>query len=71
MFFDFLGTADPRREAELEQKLIDHIQQFLLELGSRFCLCRTAGAARSWRQRLLSRFAFLPPAASLLCRDRT
>jgi len=22
--FDFLGTADPRREAELEQKLIDH-----------------------------------------------
>ncbi len=31
--FDFLGTADPRREAELEQKLIDHIQQFLLEVG--------------------------------------
>ena len=27
--FDFLGTADPRREAELEQKLIDHIQKFL------------------------------------------
>lgn len=25
---DFLGTADPRREAELEQKLVDHIQQF-------------------------------------------
>lgn len=34
--FDFLGTADPRREAELEQKLIDHIQQFLLELGQGF-----------------------------------
>ena len=31
--FDFLGTADPRLEAELEQKLIDHIQKFLLELG--------------------------------------
>nr|NJM02278.1 DUF1016 domain-containing protein [Desulfobacula sp.] len=31
--FDFLGTADPRREAELEQKLIDHIQRFLLEPG--------------------------------------
>jgi len=31
--FDFLGTADPCREAELEQKLIDHIQRFLLELG--------------------------------------
>lgn len=34
--FDFLGTADPRREAELEQKLIDHIQHFLLELGQGF-----------------------------------
>ena len=34
--FDFLGTADPRREAELEQKLIDHIQKFLLELGTGF-----------------------------------
>ena len=31
--FDFLGTSDPRLEAELEQKLIDHIQKFLLELG--------------------------------------
>ncbi|MCM2283624.1 MAG: DUF1016 domain-containing protein [Desulfobacula sp.] len=25
---------NPRREAELEQKLIDHIQRFLLELGN-------------------------------------
>ena len=34
--FDFLGTADPRREAELEQKMVDHIQKFLLELGQGF-----------------------------------
>ena len=34
--FDFLGTADPRRESELEQKLIEHIQKFLLELGQGF-----------------------------------
>lgn len=34
--FDFLGTADPRREAELEQALVDHIQKFLLELGTGF-----------------------------------
>jgi predicted nuclease of restriction endonuclease-like (RecB) superfamily len=32
--FDFLGTADPRRERE--QALVDHIQRFLLELGSGF-----------------------------------
>jgi len=34
--FDFLGTADPRREREVEQALVDHIQGFLLELGSGF-----------------------------------
>ena len=34
--FDFLGTADPRREAEVEQALFDHIQKFLLELGTGF-----------------------------------
>lgn len=34
--FDFLGTADPRREREVEKALVDHIQRFLLELGSGF-----------------------------------
>ena len=34
--FDFLGTADPRREREVEQTLVDHIQRFLLELGAGF-----------------------------------
>jgi len=34
--FDFLGTADPRREAEVERSLMEHIQKFLLELGNGF-----------------------------------
>lgn len=34
--FDFIGTADPRREAEVEQALMDHVQRFLLELGAGF-----------------------------------
>ena len=34
--FDFLGTADPRREREIEQALVEHIQRFLLELGTGF-----------------------------------
>ena len=34
--FDFLGTDAPRREAELEQGLVAHIQKFLLELGQGF-----------------------------------
>ena len=34
--FDFLGTADVRREKELENKLINHLEKFLLELGQGF-----------------------------------
>ena len=34
--FDFLGTNIPRREEEVEQQLIEHIQKFLLALGQGF-----------------------------------
>lgn len=34
--FDFLGTDVPRREREVERKLTEHIQEFLLELGQGF-----------------------------------
>ncbi len=34
--FDFLGTADTRRERELENRLIEHLEKFLLELGQGF-----------------------------------
>ena len=34
--FDFLGTDVPRREVEIEDKLTEHIQKFLLELGQGF-----------------------------------
>lgn len=34
--FDFVGNANMIRERELEQNLIDHIQQFLLDLGQGF-----------------------------------
>ncbi len=34
--FDFLGTAEIRRETELEQALMSHISKFLLELGQGF-----------------------------------
>lgn len=34
--FNFLGNASHIKERELEQKLIDHIQKFLLELGQGF-----------------------------------
>ena len=34
--FDFLGTDAPRRERELENGLMEHVQKFLLELGQGF-----------------------------------
>lgn len=34
--FDFLGTADPRKEREVEAALVAHVQKFLLELGAGF-----------------------------------
>lgn len=34
--FDFLGTANIRKESELESKLIQNLENFLLELGTGF-----------------------------------
>lgn len=34
--FDMIGTADPRREAEVERALLAHVEKFLLELGAGF-----------------------------------
>ena len=34
--FDFLGTDIPRRELDIEQALIAHVEKFLLELGQGF-----------------------------------
>lgn len=34
--FNFLGNAEDIKEKELEQRLINHVQKFLLELGQGF-----------------------------------
>lgn len=34
--FDFIGTAEARREVELERALLSHMEKFLLELGQGF-----------------------------------
>lgn len=36
--FDFLGTTEPRLERDLERRLLDHVSDFLLELGQGFAL---------------------------------
>lgn len=36
--FDFLGTTDIRLERDLERQLMDHVSDFLLELGQGFAL---------------------------------
>lgn len=34
--FDFIGLDAPKREAELENRLLDHLEHFLIELGQGF-----------------------------------
>jgi len=34
--FDFVGSADIRRERDLERSLVEHVEKFLLELGQGF-----------------------------------
>ena len=36
--FDFLGVTEPRLERDLERRLMDHVSDFLLELGQGFAL---------------------------------
>ncbi len=36
--FDFLGTTEPILERDLERKLLEHVSEFLLELGQGFAL---------------------------------
>ena len=36
--FDFLGTTEPTLEHDLERKLLEHVSEFLLELGEGFAL---------------------------------
>ncbi len=44
--FDFLDLADDARERELDNNLLNHIQEFLLELRCGICLCGQAGTYR-------------------------
>ena len=36
--FDFLGVTEPKLERDLERKLLEHVSEFLLELGEGFAL---------------------------------
>ncbi len=64
--FDFLGTADPRREREVEEALVDHVQRFLLELGSGFAFVGRQVLLEVGDQDFLVDPALLPLEAALL-----
>jgi len=68
--FDFLGTADPRREKEVEQALIDHVQKFLLELGSGFAFVGQLNLYLSAADDLLRRPGDNPAIGLLLCKSK-
>jgi predicted nuclease of restriction endonuclease-like (RecB) superfamily len=51
--FDFLTLTEPAREKELEDKLLAHVERFLLELGAGFAwLAGKFGSKSAARNRL-------------------
>jgi len=45
---EFLGIGRAVKERDLENSLIDHLQQFILELGYGFCFCLPAVVRPDW-----------------------
>lgn len=54
---EFLDLKDEYSESDLEEALIRHLEQFLTELGSGFCFCRSS-AAIAHRRRMVSSISF-------------
>jgi predicted nuclease of restriction endonuclease-like (RecB) superfamily len=68
--FDFLGTAEPRTERELEQGLMDHIQRFLLEMGTGFAFVGRQVLLEVGDSDFRVDLLFLPPPTAPLRRSR-
>ena len=68
--FDFLGTADPRREREVERALVDHIQRFLLEMGAGFAFVGQMNLYLSAVDDLLRHPDDEPTIGLLLCKGK-
>ena len=66
---EFLKIPEPYHlsESELESRLIDHLQEFLLELGKRICFYRTTIPNNLRKYTLLCRFGFLSSYPKMLC----
>jgi predicted nuclease of restriction endonuclease-like (RecB) superfamily len=71
--FDFLLLSERAQERDLEQALLTHMQEFLLELGRGFAFMGMSEAGvvanRGGRAELLPRFVVLSCNPALLCRD--
>ena len=68
--FDFLGTAEPRTERELEQRLVDHIQRFLLEMGAGFAFVGQMNVYLSAVDDLMRHPDDAPTIGLLLCKGK-
>ena len=64
--FDFLTLSSEAKERELERALLDHIRQFLLELGVGFAFVGSQYPLEISGPGLPPRSALLPPAAQRL-----
>ena len=67
--FDFLGLGDEAQEREIENALVRHVTEFLLELGAGFCVRGASGATGRGGRGIFHRSAFLSPETALLRGD--
>ena len=58
---EFLGISQPMKERELEDRLIERLQRFILELGYGFCFVGRQYRLALGEERILRRPALLPP----------
>ena len=68
---EFLGIGRAVKERELEDRLIERLQQFLLELGYGFCFIGRQYRLALGRQGVLRGSAFLSPGAQSACGFRS
>lgn len=69
--FDFLGLTEEAQERAIENALVKHVTEFLLELGAGFAFVGRQVLLNVGGGGVLHRLAVLPPEAALLRRHRT
>ena len=71
LFVDFLGLPQKHSETRLKKDLIEHMKQFILELGKDFIFMDQEYKPQCWRFNFQSRLIVLPSWVTSSCCGRT